>query len=81
MVLSNACKHTKTSKTSIPTLTCKAIMIDADAIASAVLEEFSKLPAKRKPSVRDNGLHEWVPMAGIVAKGAARCMPRRNPNS
>ncbi|EGZ77495.1 hypothetical protein NEUTE2DRAFT_154149 [Neurospora tetrasperma FGSC 2509] len=44
-------------------------MIDADAIASAVLEEFSKLPAKRKPSVRDNGLHEWVPMAGIVAKG------------
>ncbi|KAK3397857.1 adenosine deaminase/editase [Sordaria brevicollis] len=44
-------------------------MANADAIASAVLEEFSKLPAKRKPSVRDNGLHEWVPMAGIVAKG------------
>ncbi|KAK1780492.1 adenosine deaminase/editase [Copromyces sp. CBS 386.78] len=44
-------------------------MAEADAIASAVLEEFSKLPAKRKPSVRDNGLHEWVPMAGIVAKG------------
>ncbi|KAH7635005.1 adenosine deaminase/editase [Sordaria sp. MPI-SDFR-AT-0083] len=44
-------------------------MADADAIASAVHEEFSKLPAKRKPSVRDNGLHEWVPMAGIVAKG------------
>lgn len=49
-------------------------MADSDAIASAVLEEFSKLPAKRKPSVRDNGLHEWVPMAGIVAKGDTSCM-------
>lgn len=44
-------------------------MSDADAIAFVVLEEFSKLPSKRKPSVRDNGLYEWVPMAGIVAKG------------
>lgn len=60
-----------------PTITCKVIMVDGDAIASAVLEEFSKLPAKRKPSVRDNGLHEWVPMAGIVAKGAACYMPRK----
>ncbi|KAK3363342.1 adenosine deaminase/editase [Lasiosphaeria hispida] len=41
----------------------------ADAIASSVLEEFRKLSAKRKPSVRDNGLHEWVPLSGIVAKG------------
>ncbi|KAJ4415203.1 hypothetical protein N0V85_002821 [Neurospora sp. IMI 360204] len=52
-------------------------MADADAIASAVLEEFGKLPAKRKPSVRDNGLHEWVPMAGIVAKGASK-LPQAN---
>jgi hypothetical protein len=42
---------------------------EADTIALAVLEEFSKLPAKRKPAVRDNGLHEWVPLSGIVAKG------------
>ena len=56
-------------------------MADVDAVASAVLEEFNKLPAKRKPSVRDNGLHEWVPMAGIVAKGGTRCMPSRAPNS
>lgn len=42
---------------------------EADAIALAVLEEFAKLPAKRKPAVRDNGLHEWVPLSGIVAKG------------
>ncbi|KAK0729974.1 adenosine-deaminase [Lasiosphaeris hirsuta] len=41
----------------------------ADVIASSVLEEFRKLPAKRKPSVRENGLHEWVPLSGIVAKG------------
>ncbi|KAK4192496.1 putative tRNA-specific adenosine deaminase [Podospora australis] len=43
---------------------------DADAIAAVVLEEFRKLPAKRKPAVRDNGLHEWVPLSGIVAKGS-----------
>ncbi|KAK1833184.1 adenosine deaminase/editase [Podospora conica] len=42
---------------------------EADAIALAVLDEFAKLPAKRKPAVRDNGLHEWVPLSGIVAKG------------
>jgi tRNA-specific adenosine deaminase 1 len=43
---------------------------DADDIALAVLEEFRKLPAKRKPAVRDNGLREWVPLSGIVVKGA-----------
>jgi len=43
--------------------------IQADAVASAVLSQFQKLPAKRKPSVRDNGLHEWVPLSGIVAQG------------
>ncbi|GAB1311673.1 hypothetical protein MFIFM68171_01883 [Madurella fahalii] len=42
---------------------------EADAIASTVLEAFRKLPAKRKPTVRDNGLREWVPLAGIVVKG------------
>jgi tRNA-specific adenosine deaminase 1 len=42
---------------------------DADNIASAVLEEFRKLPAKRKPAVRHNGLREWVPLSGIVVKG------------
>ncbi|KAK0653840.1 putative tRNA-specific adenosine deaminase [Cercophora samala] len=43
--------------------------VTADEVASVVLSEFKKLPAKRKPTVRDNGLHEWVPLSGIVAKG------------
>ncbi|KAK3330555.1 adenosine deaminase/editase [Apodospora peruviana] len=42
---------------------------EGDIVASAVLEEFAKLPVKRRPCIRDNGLHEWVPLAGIVAKG------------
>jgi len=41
----------------------------ADVIASLVLQEFDKLPAKRKPVVRDNGLREWVPLSGIIAEG------------
>jgi tRNA-specific adenosine deaminase 1 len=55
---------------------------DADDIALVVLEEFRKLPAKRKPAVRDNGLREWVPLSGIVVKGiltvnlAGLCMSR-----
>jgi tRNA-specific adenosine deaminase 1 len=44
-------------------------MSEADKIAVVVHEEFVKLPAKRKPPVRDNGIHEWVPLSGIVAKG------------
>ncbi len=40
----------------------------ANVIAEAVLTQFGKLPAKRKPKVRDNGLHEWVPISGIVAE-------------
>lgn len=40
----------------------------ADLVASCVLREFDKLPPKRKPAVRDNGLHEWVALAGIVAE-------------
>lgn len=44
----------------------------ANAIAEAVLTQFSKLPAKRKPKVRDNGLYEWVPISGIVAERDGR---------
>lgn len=40
----------------------------ANRIASAVIAQFDKLPKKRKPLVRDNGLHEWVPLSGIVAE-------------
>ncbi|KAH8171862.1 adenosine-deaminase (editase) domain-containing protein [Sarocladium implicatum] len=40
----------------------------ANAVASAVLTQFAKLPTKRKPAVRGNGLHEWVPLSGIVAE-------------
>ncbi|KAI0445816.1 adenosine deaminase/editase [Xylaria telfairii] len=42
--------------------------IKSDLIASLVQQEFNKLPAKRKPAVRDNGLREWVPLSGIVAE-------------
>ncbi|KAK1641409.1 adenosine-deaminase [Colletotrichum phormii] len=41
---------------------------DPDEIADVVLRQFKKLPAKRRPQVRDNGLHEWVPLSGIVAE-------------
>lgn len=40
-----------------------------DIIASLVLQHFNQLPNKRKPLVRDNGVHEWVPLSGIVAQG------------
>ncbi|KHN98800.1 Adenosine deaminase/editase [Metarhizium album ARSEF 1941] len=40
----------------------------ANAIAQTVISQFRKLPAKRKPAVRTNGLHEWVPLSGIVAE-------------
>ncbi|OAA72214.1 tRNA-specific adenosine deaminase [Cordyceps fumosorosea ARSEF 2679] len=40
----------------------------ADVVAEAVLAQFDKLPAKRKPKVRENGLHEWVPISGIVVE-------------
>ncbi|KAJ4321078.1 hypothetical protein N0V84_005547 [Fusarium piperis] len=47
-----------------------------DLIAQAVLQQFDKLPVKRKPTVRDNGLHEWVPLSGIVAErdGILTCL-------
>ena len=40
----------------------------ANLIAQTVLDQFDKLPAKRKPAVRNNGIHEWVPLSGIVAE-------------
>ncbi|KAK1252652.1 hypothetical protein MKX08_003839 [Trichoderma sp. CBMAI-0020] len=40
----------------------------ANLIARAVISQFEKLPSKRKPCVRNNGLHEWVPLSGIVAE-------------
>ncbi|KAI1149955.1 adenosine deaminase/editase [Nemania diffusa] len=43
--------------------------VKSDLIASLVQQEFDRLPAKRKPVVRDNGLREWVPLSGIVAEG------------
>ncbi|KAI0552278.1 adenosine deaminase/editase [Xylaria curta] len=42
--------------------------VKSDLIASLVQQEFDKLPAKRKPVIRDNGLREWVPLSGIVAE-------------
>ncbi|GKT45960.1 tRNA-specific adenosine deaminase TAD2 [Colletotrichum spaethianum] len=49
---------------------------DPDQIADLVLQQFQKLPAKRRPQVRDNGLHEWVPLSGIVAEkdGVLTCL-------
>ena len=48
----------------------------ADQIAAVVLSQFDRLPSKRKPAVRHNGLHEWVPLAGIVAEkqGKLTCL-------
>ncbi|KAI5922315.1 adenosine deaminase/editase [Camillea tinctor] len=43
--------------------------VTADLVASLVQQQYDQLPAKRKPVVRDNGLHEWVPLSGIVAQG------------
>lgn len=42
---------------------------EADKIASLVLKEFDKQPAKRKPAIRDNGIQEWVPLSAVVAQG------------
>lgn len=43
--------------------------VSGDKIAQAVLDQFDKLPAKRKPLVRGGGVREWVPLSGIVAQG------------
>ncbi|KAJ0165432.1 tRNA-specific adenosine deaminase 1 [Colletotrichum tanaceti] len=49
---------------------------DPEQVAALVLRQFQKLPAKRRPQVRDNGLHEWVPLSGIVAErdGVLTCL-------
>ncbi|KAH7037132.1 adenosine deaminase/editase [Microdochium trichocladiopsis] len=44
--------------------------VDPERIAHLVQQEFQKLPAKRRPAVRGNGLHEWVPLSGIVAQAS-----------
>ncbi len=49
--------------------------VSSDLIASLVQQEFDKLPTKRKPVVRDNGLREWVPLSGIVAEGIQHILP------
>jgi hypothetical protein len=49
--------------------------VTADDIASLVLRKFSEWPAKHKPVVRDNGLHEWVPLSAIVAQGSHTPIP------
>lgn len=51
-------------------------MTHADRVAQCVLDKFSALPSKRKPQIRHNGLHEWVPLSGIVAEkgGEMRCL-------
>ncbi|PHH81725.1 hypothetical protein CDD82_73 [Ophiocordyceps australis] len=40
----------------------------ANSIARAVIAQFHALPPKRKPRIRDNGVHDWVPLSGIVAQ-------------
>jgi len=41
-----------------------------DAVADCVLASFDRLPARRKPRPRSDGVREWVPLSGIVlAKG------------
>ncbi|KAF4583296.1 tRNA-specific adenosine deaminase [Ophiocordyceps camponoti-floridani] len=40
----------------------------ANKISQAVIDQFTRLPPKRKPTVRDNGQYEWIPLSGIVAE-------------
>lgn len=63
--------------TDIYTTTVFLMPSEADEVASVVLELFGRLPAKRKPTVRENGTREWVPLAGIVARhgdGSLKCL-------
>ncbi|KAH6697077.1 adenosine-deaminase [Plectosphaerella plurivora] len=50
--------------------------IDPDLVAGEVLTRFRALQSRRKPKVRDNGAHEWVPLSGIVAEhdGQLECL-------
>lgn len=41
-----------------------------DTIASLVISQFNKLPAKSKPVLRSNGVQEWTVLAGIVVEKA-----------
>jgi hypothetical protein len=50
-----------------------------DDIADSVLTAFEQLPANRKPVIRANGVHEWVPLSGIVAEGSQRLSCRHQP--
>ena len=50
---------------------------DGDDISQVVLEAFSRLPARRKPCLRSNGIQEWVPLSGIVARGTTAPPDRR----
>jgi tRNA-specific adenosine deaminase 1 len=43
--------------------------VSGDEIADVVLQQFEKLPQKRKPQDRGEGIQEWVPLSGIVAQG------------
>ena len=36
-------------------------------IADIVHKEYDKLPRKSKPGTSADGIHDWVPLAGIVA--------------
>ncbi|RDW80139.1 hypothetical protein BP6252_04777 [Coleophoma cylindrospora] len=52
--------------------------VSGDDIATVVLEQFEKLPAKRKPQVRGPGVREWVPLSGIVAQGVGKLLQTRD---
>ena len=40
-----------------------------DRVVVAILETFHALPSKSKPRTLTNGIHEWIPLSGIVAIG------------
>lgn len=44
--------------------------VTGDEIAEIVQAQFDRLPQKRKPQSRGDGLQEWVPLSGIVAQGS-----------
>lgn len=43
--------------------------IESDAIAQLVLDQYDKLPLKRKPQRRSASTVEWTILSGIVAQG------------
>jgi tRNA-specific adenosine deaminase 1 len=50
--------------------------LDANLVASVVLNQFNILPRKRRPQIRSNGVREWVPLSGIIAEqdGVLHCL-------